>query len=38
LRRNGEAALARAGGHPEKVSTLGTGCPETSVLFRKTAR
>jgi Domain of unknown function (DUF4384) len=38
LRRKAEAALALAGGRPEGVSSLGTGCLETSVLLRKESR
>jgi hypothetical protein len=35
LRRQAQVALARAGGRPEAVSSLGTGCLESSVLLRK---
>jgi hypothetical protein len=35
LRAKAVDALARSGGHPEAVSSLGTGCLETSVLLRK---
>ena len=38
LRRQAETALAQASGRPERVTTLGTGCAETSVLFRKEPR
>jgi hypothetical protein len=38
LRRQAAAALAKAGGRPEGVSSLGTGCVETSVLLRKDPR
>jgi hypothetical protein len=38
LRRQAETALARANGHPERVTSLGTGCLERSVLFRKEPR
>jgi len=37
LREEARAALARAGGRPEAVASLGTGCVESSVLLRKTA-
>ena len=37
LREKARAALARAGGRPEAVASLGTGCVESSVLLRKTA-
>jgi hypothetical protein len=35
LRERALAALSAAGGHPERVSSLGTGCVEASVLMRK---
>jgi hypothetical protein len=35
LRRRAEAALERAHGQPERVTTLGTGCLEDSVVMRK---
>jgi len=35
LRQRAQAALARAGGRPEAVSSLGTGCLESSVLLHK---
>lgn len=38
LRRQAAAALAKAGGRPEEVSSLGTGCVESSVLLRKDPR
>lgn len=38
LKRKAEAALAAAGNHPEKVSTLGSGCQEGSVLLHKPPR
>ena len=38
LRGQAAAALAKAGGHPEAVTSLGTGCAETSVLLRKDPR
>ena len=38
LRRQAEAALTLADGRPERVTSLGTGCLETSVLFRKEPR
>jgi hypothetical protein len=38
LKRRAEAALANAQGRPERVSSLGTGCLETSVLMRKEPR
>lgn len=38
LRGQAAAALAKAGGRPEAVSSLGTGCVETSVLLRKDLR
>jgi hypothetical protein len=37
LREKARAALASAGGRPEAVASLGTGCVESSVLLRKTA-
>jgi hypothetical protein len=37
LREKAQAALATAGGRPEAVTSLGTGCVESSVLLRKTA-
>ena len=37
LRERARAALAKAGGHPEAVGSLGTGCVESSVLLRKSA-
>ena len=37
LRQKAQAALARAGGRPEAVTSLGTGCGESAVLLRKTA-
>ncbi len=37
LREKAQAALATAGGRPESVTSLGTGCVESSVLLRKTA-
>jgi hypothetical protein len=37
LREKAQAALATAGGRPEAVASLGTGCVESSVLLRKTA-
>jgi hypothetical protein len=37
LRERARAALAKAGGRPEAVGSLGTGCVESSVLLRKTA-
>jgi hypothetical protein len=36
LRGKAEAALEEAGGRPERVASLGTGCSESVVLFRKT--
>ena len=38
LRRQAETALALAEGRPERVTSLGTGCLETSVLLRKEPR
>jgi hypothetical protein len=38
LRDQAAAALAKAGGRPQAVSSLGTGCVETSVLLRKDPR
>jgi hypothetical protein len=35
LRDRALAALTQAGGRPELVSSLGTGCAEASVLLRK---
>jgi hypothetical protein len=35
LRAKAEVALAEAGGRPERVASLGTGCSESAVLFRK---
>jgi hypothetical protein len=35
LRRQAQVALARAGGRPEMVASLGTGCIESAVLVRK---
>jgi hypothetical protein len=37
LRDKARAALATAGGRPEAVASLGTGCIESSVLLKKTA-
>jgi hypothetical protein len=37
LRERARAALAQAGGRPEAVGSLGTGCVESSVLLRKSA-
>ena len=37
LKEKARAALATAGGHPEAVASLGTGCVESSVLLHKTA-
>jgi hypothetical protein len=37
LRERARAALAKAGGRPEAVGSLGTGCVESSVLLRKSA-
>jgi hypothetical protein len=37
LRTVAARALAAAGGHPERVGALGTGCDETSVLVHKAA-
>lgn len=37
LREKARAALGRAGGRPEAVASLGTGCSESSVLLHKTA-
>ena len=37
LREKARAALAKAGGRPEAVGSLGTGCVESSVLLRKSA-
>jgi hypothetical protein len=36
LRGKAEAALSQADGRPEQVASLGTGCLESAVLFRKT--
>jgi hypothetical protein len=38
LRHKAEAALARAGGRPEAVASLGTGCAEGAVLVHKEPR
>jgi hypothetical protein len=38
LRQKAEAALARAGGRPEAVASLGTGCAEGAVLVHKEPR
>jgi hypothetical protein len=38
LRRRAVTALALASGRPERVTSLRTGCLETSVLFRKEPR
>ena len=38
LRRQAVTALTLASGRPERVTSLGTGCLETSVLFRKEPR
>jgi len=35
LRQQAERALRQAGGRPEAVSSLGTGCAESGVLLRK---
>jgi len=35
LREKARAALVKAGGRPEAVGSLGTGCAESSVLLRK---
>jgi len=37
LQEKARAALGRAGGRPEVVVSLGTGCSESSVLLHKTA-
>ena len=37
LRERARAALAKAGGRPEAVASLGTDCLESSVLLRKSA-
>jgi hypothetical protein len=37
LREKAQAALVKAAGRPEAVTSLGTGCVESSVLLRKTA-
>ncbi len=37
LKERARAALAMAGGRPEAVGSLGTGCAESSVLLRKSA-
>jgi hypothetical protein len=37
LREKARAALAMAGGRPDAVASLGTGCVESSVLLRKSA-
>jgi hypothetical protein len=38
LRARAQAALVSAGGKPEAVSTLGSGCAEASVILRKQDR